>query len=157
VASAQTVVRFDATGDIAVGDLVHHNTHAWLEGGIVNGKASATLDGWRANLRALPALAPKAGAKVYGGRGPAVGVAQAVAQQTAYLDSAEATVSRYVQALGQRKAELSDPAQQGVHHAAIQAQFVKASPTYAMPDLVGYSVYGLINSVLAAGTVKTAP
>ena len=150
VASSQAVVRFDATGDIAVGDLVHHNTHAWLEGGIVGGKAAATLDGWRADLRALAALAPNPNANVYGGRGPAAPVSAAVTQQIAYLDRADEIVGRYITALGERKAELSDPARQSGHHAALQAEFVKAFPSYAMPELVGYSVYGLVQSRLAA-------
>jgi glyoxylase-like metal-dependent hydrolase (beta-lactamase superfamily II) len=66
VASTQTVVRIDKTGDLVVGDLVHTRNHAWLEGGIVGGKATFTLAGWKADLAELPKLGS---GKVYGGRG----------------------------------------------------------------------------------------
>lgn len=146
VSSNQTVVRFDQTGDLAVGDLVHTRTHAWLEGGIVNGKPQPTLAGWKADLAELPRLGT---GKVYGGRGTFVPVAQAVAEQTAYLDKADAVVSGYLKRLSHRTTELSDPARQGTHYQAIQAEMVQAFPTYAMPDLVGYSVYGLVQQKLA--------
>lgn len=146
ISSNQTVVRFDHTGDLAVGDLVHTRTHAWLEGGIVNGKPLPTLAGWKADLAELLRLGS---GKVYGGRGEFVPVAQAVAEQTAYLDKADAVVSGYLQRLGQRASELNDPARQGAHYQAIQAEMVQAFPTYAMPDLVGYSVYGLVQQKLA--------
>ncbi|RZJ13176.1 MAG: MBL fold metallo-hydrolase [Acidovorax sp.] len=146
ISSNQTVVRFDQTGDLAVGDLVHTRTHAWLEGGIVNGKPLPTLAGWKAGLAELPRLGT---GKVYGGRGSFVPVAQAVAEQTAYLDKADAVVTGYIHRLGSRASELSDPARQGAHHQAIQAEMAKAFPGYAMPDLVGYSVYGLVQYKLA--------
>lgn len=146
ISSNQTVVRFDQTGDLAVGDLVHTHTHAWLEGGIVNGKPLPTLEGWKAGLAELPRLGT---GKVYGGRGVFVPVAQAVAEQTAYLDKADAVVTGYLQRLGSRASELSDPARQGAHHQAIQAEMAKAFPGHAMPDLVGYSVYGLVQQKLA--------
>jgi glyoxylase-like metal-dependent hydrolase (beta-lactamase superfamily II) len=150
VSSNQTVVRIDKTGDLIVGDLVHSNNHAWLEGGIVNGKATPNMAGWKAGLKELPALAkghPKA--KVYGGRGRFLPVKQAVEQQTAYLTKAEAVVDSYLAVLGDKKSELADPAKQAVHHAAIQAELAKAFPSYAMPDLIGYSVYGLVQQKLA--------
>ena len=146
ISSNQTVVRFDQTGDLAVGDLVHTRTHAWLEGGIVNGKPLPTLEGWKAGLAELPRLGT---GKVYGGRGVFVPVAQAVAEQTAYLDKADAVVTGYLQRLGSRASELSDPARQGAHHQAIQAEMARAFPGHAMPDLVGYSVYGLVQQKLA--------
>ena len=146
ISSNQTVVRFDHTGDLAVGDLVHTRTHAWLEGGIVNGKPLPTLEGWKAGLAALPRLGT---GKVYGGRGAFVPVGEAVAEQTAYLDKADALVTAYVQRLGPRASELNDPTRQGAHYQAIQAEMVQAFPTYAMPDLVGYSVYGLVQQKLA--------
>lgn len=147
ISSNQTVVRIDKTGDLVVGDLVHTRTHAWLEGGIVDGKPVPTLAGWKADLKDLLKLGS---GKVYGGRGDFVPVKQAVAQQIAYLDKANAIVDRYIGSLGDKKTELSDPTQQGLHYAAIQAEFVKAFPDYAMPDLIGYSIYGLVQQKLAA-------
>lgn len=147
VASDQTVVRIDQSGDLIVGDLVASNNHAWLEGGIVDGKPVPTLEGWKADLAQLLTLGA---GKVYGGRGDFLPVAEAVAQQTAYLDKADKIVSDYIARLGDTAAELSDPALQGAHYGAIQAEFVKAFPDYALPDLIGFSVYGLVGQKLAA-------
>ncbi len=141
ISSDQTVVRIDKTGDLVVGDLVHTHHHAWLEGGIVNGKPVPTLAGWKLDLAELPKLGH---GKVYGGRGVFVPVKQAVAEESAYLDKADAIVDAYIKGLGEQSAELSDPAKQGAHYQAIQAEFVKAFPDYAFPDLVGYSIYGLV-------------
>ena len=146
VSSDQTVVRIDKTGDLVVGDLVHTRNHAWLEGGIVDGHPVPTLAGWKADLAELPKLGH---GKVYGGRGEFVPVKEAVAQQTAYLDKANAIVDAYLKGLGNRVGELSDPAKQGAHHKAIQAELAQAFPGYAFPDLVGYSVYGLVQQKLA--------
>ncbi|MES2951766.1 MAG: MBL fold metallo-hydrolase [Pseudomonadota bacterium] len=146
ISSDQTVVRIDKTGDLVVGDLVHTKAHAWLEGGIVDGKAKPTLAGWKVDLKELTQLGK---GKVYGGRGEFVGVQQAVTQQIAYLDKADAVVAAYVKGLGDKSAELSDPAKQGAHYKAIQTELTKAFPDYAMPDLVGYSVYGLVQQKLA--------
>jgi glyoxylase-like metal-dependent hydrolase (beta-lactamase superfamily II) len=148
VSSNQTVVRIDQTGDLVVGDLVHTRNHAWLEGGIVDGKATPSIQGWKADLAELPKLGT---GKVYGGRGEFVSVAQAVAAQTAYLDKADAIVTAYVKGLGpDAAAELKDDSKSKAHYAAIQGQMVKAFPDYAMPDLIGYSVYGLAQSKLPA-------
>lgn len=146
ISSNQIVVRIDKTGDLVVGDLVHTRTHAWLEGGIVDGKPVPTLAGWKADLKELLKLGH---GKAYGGRGDFVPVPQAVAQQIAYLEKAEAIVDRYIGSLGDKKTELSNPAKQVLHYSAIQAEFVKTFPDYAMPDLIGYSIYGLVQQKLA--------
>jgi glyoxylase-like metal-dependent hydrolase (beta-lactamase superfamily II) len=143
VSSTQTVVRFDQSGDLAVGDLVHTRNHAWLEGGIVDGKAAFALAGWKADLAELSQLG---NGKVYGGRGQFIAIEEAVMEQTAYLDRANSIVDAYLGRLGAKAAELNDPALQGVHHQAIQAELVKAFPDYAMPELVGYSIYGMLQS-----------
>lgn len=140
VASDQVVVRIDATGDLIVGDLVAYKAHAWLEGGIVDGRPRPDLAGWKADLAELPGLGR---GKVYGGRGQAGPVAAVVAEQTAYLERAEAIVTRYVAALGAKGGELRDPATAPAHFAAIQGEFAAAFPDYALPGLIGYGVYGL--------------
>ena len=150
VASDQTVVRFDQSGDLAVGDLVHINHHAWLEGGIVNGHARATLDSWKRDLAQLPTISAVDSAKVYGGRGEFVTVKEAVRQQTAYLARADQIVGDYLKGLGPKVAELNDPATHGNHYAALQAKFVTAYPDYAFPDFIKYSIYGLIAAKLPA-------
>jgi glyoxylase-like metal-dependent hydrolase (beta-lactamase superfamily II) len=146
ISSHQTVVRIDQTGDLVVGDLVHSNHHAWLEGGIVDGKPVPTLAGWKAGLRELPALG---GGKVYGGRGDALPVREAVAQQVAYLERVEALVDRYLDGLGDRVQETVDPKRAKAHHSAIQAAVAAAFPAFAGPDMVGYSVYGLLQQKVA--------
>ena len=146
ISSHQTVVRIDKTGDLVVGDLVHSNHHAWLEGGIVGGKPVPTLAGWKAGLRQLPQLGS---GKVYGGRGDALPVRDAVAQQIAYLEQVEALVDRYLDGLGERVQDVADPARRQVHHAAIQSAVAAAFPTFAGPDMVGYSVYGLLQQKIA--------
>lgn len=150
VSSTPTVVRVDRSGDLIVGDLVSHRTHAWLEGGIVAGKPQADLNAWRASLQELGKLSTQAGARVYGGRGASQPLAQAVAEQTAYLDRVESLVSTLEKDLGERRAELSDAKAQGPHIAGLQKQLAQALPDYAMPELVGYSIYGLLGSRAAA-------
>lgn len=150
VSSTQTVVRVDRSGDLVVGDLVSHRTHAWLEGGIVGGKPKLDVAAWRASLRELRTLSPQPAAKVYGGRGTAQALALAVSEQTAYLDRAEALVQAQEQQLADARAELTDPARQGPHIAQLQQQLAAAFPAYAMPDLVGYSIYGWL-ATRAAG------
>ncbi len=146
VSSNQTVVRIDSTGDLIVGDLVHTKNHAWLEGGIVKGAAVPTIEAWKAALQELLLLG---NGNVYGGRGEFVPVKQAVAQQIAYLDKANAIVDEYINELGANVDELAKPTKQAAHFAAIQSEFAKAFPNYAMADLIGYSVYGLVQQKLA--------
>ena len=148
VTSDQVVVRVDRTGDLVVGDLITHGTHAWLEGAIVNGKPRADLVQWKAALAELPALsAGRPKAKVYGGRGDFIPVAQAVQDQTAYLTKADALVSTYVAGVDD-KVSLTNPATSQAHYAAITKQFVNAYPGYSLPNMVQFSVYGLIGSKL---------
>jgi glyoxylase-like metal-dependent hydrolase (beta-lactamase superfamily II) len=143
VSGTQTVVRVDSTGDIIVGDLVANRTHAWLEGGVDTGKPVFQLAAWRASLQQLPALTQgRAQARLFAGRGPALPVAQAVQAQLGYLKRAEEAVIAEEAALGARRADLYDAAKQGPSVARIQGALVKDFPAYAMPDLVGYSLYG---------------
>ncbi|MEF9385214.1 MBL fold metallo-hydrolase [Ralstonia solanacearum species complex bacterium KE056] len=145
VSSDQTVVRFDKTGDLVVGDLVASHNHAWLEGGIVDGKPAPAIKSWISNLKELPKLGH---GKVYGGRGDFLPVKEAAAQEVAYLQKADAIVDSYINNLGDKRSELSDPTKQSEHYAQIQAEFAKELPDYAMPDLISYSVYGLVNHKL---------
>ncbi len=120
VSSKQVVVRIDKTGDLIVGDLVHHHAHAWIEGGIVNGKPRPDLAKWVAALGELPA----------------------------YLNQANALVDKYLAELGDRKKELADPATSNAHHQELQKRFAAAFPNYRLPYMIGYSVYGLVASKL---------
>lgn len=76
---------------------------------------------------------------------------QAVAAQIAYLDKADSIVADYLNGLGDSaKAEFDDSTKAQQHYALIRDAVAKAFPDYAMPDLVSYSVYGLVMQKLAA-------
>ena len=146
VSSTQTVAWIPALHALIVGDLVHDHAHAWLEGGIVDGKPHPDLASWKAALEELRAFK---GARVYGGRGDVAPVEQAVAREEHYLDAMQTLVARYVAGLGARKAELSGP-KAGEHHKAIAALAAKQFPDYRLPYLIEYGVYGLVDSVARA-------
>ena len=148
VSSTQTVAFIPELNALIVGDLVHHKLHAWLEGGIVDGQATPTIDGWIADLQELETtFAGDPEPTVYGGRGEPAPLSEAVADQIAYLERADQIVSDYVAGLGDKQSELSGD-QAGEHYAAIQAELAEAFPDYAFPDMISFSVYGLVNSKL---------
>lgn len=157
VASQQVAVRIDATGDLLVGDLVHHKAHAWLEGGLVNGRPKPCIDCWIAAVDELPALAaahPQA--KVYGGRGEFVPVVEAVRAQQAYLRGSQQQVRSYVAGLGTRGSELSDAKSAKPHYEALEKRLAAAFPDYRLPYMVRYSVYGLAQLEQAQRTTSAA-
>lgn len=145
VSSTQTVAYIPQANALVVGDLVHVKAHAWLEGGIVNGKPAPDLDAWKL---ALGELRTYRGATVYGGRGATASVEAAVSGEQAYLDRMRALVRSYVKELGPKKSELSGPGA-GAHYAAIAKLAEKELPDHAFPYLVEYGAYGLINQVAA--------
>jgi glyoxylase-like metal-dependent hydrolase (beta-lactamase superfamily II) len=146
VSSTQTVAFIPELPALVVGDLVHHKLHAWLEGGIVDGQATPTLEGWIADLRELEeTFAAEPEPTVYGGRGEAAPLAVAVADQIAYLERADQIVTDYIAGLDDAKAALSGP-DAAEHYAAIQEQLAEAFPDYAFPDMIAFSVYGLVNA-----------
>lgn len=148
VSSTQTVAFIPELNALIVGDLVHHKAHAWLEGGIVGGKATPTIDGWIADLHELEARFPgQPEPTVYGGRGEPAPLSVAVADQIAYLERADQIVTDFVARLGDRQAELSGPAA-GDHFAALQAEFEAAFPDYALGYMILYGSYGLANTKL---------
>src|SRR5215213_2800655 len=148
VSSTQTVAFIPELNALIVGDLVHHKLHAWLEGGIVNGQATPTLEGWISDLNELQTrFAADPEPTVYGGRGEPAPLSVAVADQIAYLETADQIVTDYVAGLGDKKSELSGD-KAGEHYAAIQAELEQAFPDYAFPDMISFSVYGLVNSKL---------
>jgi glyoxylase-like metal-dependent hydrolase (beta-lactamase superfamily II) len=146
VSSTQTVALVPELNALVVGDLVHHQSHAWLEGGIVDGQAVPALDGWIADLHELETwYGAEPEPTVYGGRGEATPLSVAVADQIAYLEQADQIVTDYVAGLGDRQSELSGDTAGG-HYAAIQVELEQAFPNYAFPNMIGVSVYGLVNA-----------
>jgi hypothetical protein len=132
---------------LIVGDLVHHKAHAWLEGGIRDGKGVPDLGAWKAALEELNAWK---GATVYGGRGESAPVEEAVAEQQRYLDGMEALVKAYATELGSRKAELCGDGA-AAHYEALTKRAAETSPDYALPYMVQYGVYGLVNQIACGG------
>jgi glyoxylase-like metal-dependent hydrolase (beta-lactamase superfamily II) len=143
VSSTQTVAYLPGLKALVVGDLVHHQAHAWLEGGIVDGAPRPDLKQWKAALEELKAYP---GAIVHGGRGESAPVAVAVKAQGRYLDRLEALTRSYVAGLGDREGELDGP-QAAKHHQALTQRAQEAFPGYALPFMVEYSIYGLVQAV----------
>ena len=135
VSSTQTVVRVNGE-DLIVGDLVATDTHAWLEGGIVDGSAVPDLDAWDAALSELSALGA---GQVYPGRGLPMPVADAVDAQQEYLHALDDIVTTYVSGLD----ATSLAAESDGHWEALTDLAVDAFPQYAHSYMVTYSVYAL--------------
>jgi glyoxylase-like metal-dependent hydrolase (beta-lactamase superfamily II) len=144
VSTTQTVAYIPTSKALVVGDLINHHAHAWLEGGIQNGKPHPDLASWNQALDELLAFQQTT---VYGGRGEAAPVAIAVRDQKAYLNRMTTIVSQYVTQLGSRKSELSGP-KASEHYKKITALASESFPKYKLPYLVEYGVYGLVNSKL---------
>ncbi|MBZ4421676.1 MBL fold metallo-hydrolase [Myxococcus sp. RHSTA-1-4] len=147
VTTTQTVAYVPGRKALIVGDLVHHKTHAWLEGGLRDGKVVPDVEAWKA---AVDELAAWPEATVYGGRGEAAPVTDAITAQKQYLDGMVALVNAYAAELGSRKAELCGDAA-APHHAELQKRAAAAFPDYALPYMVGYGVYGLVNQLACGG------
>jgi glyoxylase-like metal-dependent hydrolase (beta-lactamase superfamily II) len=147
ISSTQTVAYVPAAsgrGALFVGDLVHHGAHAWLEGGIVDGAPQPDLTGWRDALEELRSFPTRT--VVYGGRGEAAPVADAIPSQEAYLDAASKTVDQYLASLGARRSELADATKAQTHYVAIEEELARQMPERKLAYLVRYGVYGLVNA-----------
>ena len=143
VSSTQTVARVPAADALVVGDLIHHEAHAWLEGGIVDGAPRPDLASWQAALDELLAF-PEGTA--LGGRGERAALEDAVAAQHAYLTGMETLIGDYIESLGDRRDELFT-AQAGEHYAHITDLAAAAYPDHALPYLIEYGVYGLVTQM----------
>jgi glyoxylase-like metal-dependent hydrolase (beta-lactamase superfamily II) len=145
VSSTQTVAWIPGARSLVVGDLVHHRAHAWLEGGIVDNAPTPALRAWGLALEELRAYR---GATVLGGRGESAPVELAVRAQQSYLRTAVTLIDRYLAELGARTSELSTE-RAGEHHRALAARFAQAFPDHALPYMIEYGVYGLVQQRLA--------
>lgn len=143
VSSTQTValVTDAGVGALFAGDLFANEVHAWLEGGIVDGAAHATVDGWLDALDEVTALADGT-TLVYPGRGTVQTVETAVAAQKVYLETLDALVEDYVLGLEDPAAALTG-SEAGTHYANITAEAEAAFPSYGLSYLITYGVYGL--------------
>ena len=146
VSTNQTVVHIPRVNALMVGDLVHHKAHAWLEGGIVLGNPTPTVDQWIQILEQLKTEYAALNPTVYGGRGEAAELQITIPEQVNYLLRAKQIVYDYVSRLGDRRAELSGP-DAGAHYAALQQIFESTFPDYKLGYMIQYGVYGLVNSM----------
>jgi glyoxylase-like metal-dependent hydrolase (beta-lactamase superfamily II) len=147
VSSTQTVAFIPKSNALVVGDLVHHEAHAWLEGGIVDATRGPEPDlaSWKLALDELRAFE---GATVFGGRGAPAKVTDAVNAQQAYLDRTSDVIRAYLETLDGPTSELAGP-NAGTHYARIATLVSEAFPGYAYPYLIEYGAYGLASKIAA--------
>jgi glyoxylase-like metal-dependent hydrolase (beta-lactamase superfamily II) len=138
VSSTQTVAYIPSIGALFTGDLVHNQAHAWLEGGIVNGKPVPTIDGWIADLKEMAELYP-AETTVYGGRGIQADLKTSVANQTKYLHAAVQLIDAQV-----KGTDFTAPNA----YKNLAAQFQARFPGYELPYMIEYGAYGLVQNEL---------
>lgn len=149
VSSTQTVAFVPHLGAVITGDLVHHKAHAWLEGGIVDGKPTPDLGSWLLALDELQSVYPTS--TVHGGRGePATPIEEAVKAEKDYLERLNAIVVTYIASLGpSASTELTSENAQH-HYRALRALAERAFPDHALPYMIEYGVYGLAQQIAAA-------
>ncbi|GBF48530.1 beta-lactamase [Leptospira ryugenii] len=146
VSSNQTVTFIPEKNAFLVGDLIHFKTHAWLEGGIQNGKPNPDINEWVQTLEKLKALG-NSESIVYGGRGKVAKLFEAVKEQKSYLQEVDEIVTDYIKDLGAKQTELKSD-QANKHYQVLEKQIAKEYPDYALPYMIGYGVYGLVNAKL---------
>lgn len=146
VSSTQSVVYIKSIKALLVGDLVHYKAHAWLEGGIVNGQATPTLEGWINDLNEIAEIFPK-NTMVYGGRGSSVRLEIAAKEQIQYLKEAKSLVQQQIQILGDKAVEFKGP-KAGVLYKKLAQTFQEKFPDYDLSYMIEYGAYGLVLSEL---------
>lgn len=144
VSSTQTVAHVGSVAALFVGDLVHQKAHAWLEGGIVNGKPTPTVDGWISDLEEIKALYP-AETKVYGGRGVTVDLATAVKEQIDYLHTAIQIIGNQLKSMGSNAQDFNGPSSAALYK-GLADKFQKRFPEYGLQYLIEYGAYGLVQT-----------
>lgn len=137
VSSTQTVAYVKSVNSLFVGDLVHHKAHAWLEGGIVDGKPTPTIGGWIQDLKELTSRYT-ADTIVYGGRGKTVDLGTAALEQTKYLKEARRMIRDEVKKTGKEP-----------NYGELAKTFAAKFPDYALPYMIEYGAYGLAQDELA--------
>lgn len=142
VSTNQTVAIIPSQNSVVVGDLVHHKAHAWLEGGIVKGKATPTMNSWISNLENLASLTSD-DTLVYGGRGEAAQAKVSIPEQIRYLKKADLLVAQYVSKIDKKELSTEKSAE---HFAKLTKIFEQEFPTYGLSYMIQYGVYGLAAS-----------
>jgi glyoxylase-like metal-dependent hydrolase (beta-lactamase superfamily II) len=138
IATNQTIAFIKTANALIVGDLVHNNVHAWLEGPVINNTPAYNGENW---VNVLKTLQTKysADVDVYGGRGEAGKLSVVVPQQIAYLQKAEIVTKKYLASIGGDKSK--------VDYAQLQKAFEKAFPSYTLAFMINFGAYGIVASI----------
>lgn len=147
VSTNQTVVYSEKNSSLFLGDLIHFQAHAWLEGGIVDGSAQPELESWKSLLTLMLKSYPQH-TTVFAGRGQSARLEEATREQIHYLSNAENIVRNYIEHLGERRSELKTQ-EASKHYQSIAQELGSKFPKHKLSYMVEYGVYGLINQILA--------
>ena len=148
VSNTQAVAYIQLINSLIVGDLMHYKAHAWLEGGIVDGKPTPTIEGWISGLKELASLYPQ-DSLVYGGRGVTANLKTSVAEQIKYLQTAQNLVRKELKSLGAKAREFNGP-NAGAMYKRLGEKFQSKFPDYELPYMIEYGAYGLVQMELQA-------
>lgn len=140
VATNQTVAYIPQEKALFVGDLIHHEAHAWLEGPLFDQKPELSIKNWIETLKSLEQKFP-AETKVYGGRGNVATLKVAVKQQIDYLKRAEKITRSYLESL---KGQTLEEKKQSVNYKELAKIFEAEFPGYELSYMIEYGAYGLI-------------
>jgi glyoxylase-like metal-dependent hydrolase (beta-lactamase superfamily II) len=146
VSSTQTVVFAKNKNALFVGDLIHHNAHAWIEGGIVAGKPVPTIDGWIADLKELESIYPS-DVLVYGGRGITAPLEIVARDQINYLQKSIKIIRAEIAKFNMTKKDLGTEMEKAFY-TNLEKCFVREFPDYKLPYMIAYGSYGLFQSLL---------
>lgn len=139
VSSTQTVAYIKTAQTLIVGDLIHNQAHAWLEGGIVKGKPTPNIEEWILDLQELESLYPKS-TKVLGGRGVSLELKESVKEQTKYLRIARELVRQQLNEMDPKDSQF---------YKVLAQKFQKQFSNYTLPYMIEYGAYGLVQSELS--------
>lgn len=146
VSATQTVAYIPNVNALIVGDLIHHKAHAWLEGGIVEGKATPTIDGWIADLKELETKHSSANPIVYGGRGQSARLPEASKAQIEYLLNAKKLVLSHIREINDVSAFTGDAAAE--QYSMLTEKLAKMYPDYQLTYMIQFGIYGLVQQSL---------
>lgn len=138
ISTNQTVGYIKTANALVVGDLVHNNVHAWLEGPIKKGVAAYNGNDW---INVLKNLKTKYSANVivYGGRGESEKLSIVIAKQINYLQKAEKLTKTYLSTINYDKSK--------VDYSILQKVFEKEFPNYTLGYMISYGAYGIVASI----------
>ena len=146
VSTTQTVVYSPKLNSLFVGDLIHYKTHAWLEGGILMGRATPSITGWIKNLQELLKTYPT-NPKVYGGRGNLATLKTAASEQIIYLTKALKITKELITKKRLTAKDLNTDKMKSFY-VDLEAKFKKEFPNHSLLYLIQYGSYGVAEDIL---------